>query len=92
MQAAAFDFDVTRNPWNLYIGEPEYGSLGYLIECADAEIAARLATDGGTAKLCQRAGERRLVVRTTSEKAFRKAARALGYGVAPAAARAGGKD
>ena len=29
MQAAAFDFDVTRNPWNLYIGEPEYGSLGY---------------------------------------------------------------
>ena len=52
-----------------------------LIECADAEIAARLATDARTAKLCLRAGERRLVVRTTSEKAFRKAARALGYGM-----------
>lgn len=55
-----------------------------LIECADAEIATRLATAAGTAKLCQRAGERQLVVRTTAEKAFRKAARGLGYGM-PAA-------
>ena len=55
-----------------------------LIECADEEIAARLATDAGTAGVCLRAGERLLVVRTKSEKAFRKAARALGYGVAPA--------
>ena len=54
-----------------------------LIECADAEIAARLAADARTARLCQRAGERRLVVRTASEKAFRKAARALGYGMPP---------
>ena len=54
-----------------------------LIECADAEIATRLATDAGTARLCQRAGERQLVVRTASEKAFRKAARALGYGMPP---------
>ena len=54
-----------------------------LIECADAAIAARLAADARTAKLCQRAGERRLVVRTASEKAFRKAARALGYGMPP---------
>ena len=55
-----------------------------LIECADAETAARLATDASTARVCLRAGERLLVVRTTSEKAFRKAARALGYGVSPA--------
>ncbi len=54
-----------------------------LIECADAEIAARLATDASTAGVCLRAGERLLVVHTTSEKAFRKAARALGYGVSP---------
>jgi len=52
-----------------------------LIECADAEIANRLATAAGTAKLCQRAGARQLVVRTTAEKAFRKAARGLGYGM-----------
>ena len=55
-----------------------------LIECADAETATRLATDASTAGVCLRAGERLLVVRTTSEKAFRKAARALGYGVSPA--------
>ena len=54
-----------------------------LVECADAKIAARLATDARTSRLCQRAGERQLVVRTASEKAFRKAARALGYGMPP---------
>ena len=54
-----------------------------LIECADAEIAARLTTDKRTASLCLRAGERRLVVPATSEGAFRKAARALGYGMPP---------
>ena len=52
-----------------------------LVECADAKIAARLATDARTCRLCLRAGERQLVVRTASEKAFRKAARALGYGM-----------
>ena len=55
--------------------------MALLIECADADIAARLATDARTAKLCLRAGERHLVVRTKSEAAFRKAARALGYGM-----------
>ncbi len=54
-----------------------------LIECADTEIAARLATDKRTASLCLRAGERLLAVPTTSEEAFRKAARALGYGMPP---------
>ena len=55
--------------------------MALLIECADADIAARLATDARTAKLCLRAGERHLVVRTTSEAAFRKAMRTLGYGM-----------
>ncbi len=29
MRAAGFDFEVTRDPWELYIEEQEYGSLGY---------------------------------------------------------------
>ncbi len=29
MKAAAYDFNVTRNPWELYIIDKEYGSLGY---------------------------------------------------------------
>ena len=52
-----------------------------LIECTDAEVAARLATDKRTTKLCLRAGERHLVIRTKSERAFRKAVRELGYGM-----------
>ena len=55
--------------------------MGLLIECADADVAARLSTDARTAKLCLRAGERHLVVRTKSEAAFRKAVRSLGYGM-----------
>ena len=55
--------------------------MALLIECADVEVAARLATDERTAKLCLRAGERHLVVRTKSEGAFRKAVRELGYGM-----------
>lgn len=54
-----------------------------LIDCADAEIAAKLTTDKRTAKLCLRAGERVLAVPTASEAAFRKAARAMGYGMPP---------
>ena len=50
-----------------------------LIECADAETAALLATDQRTAKLCLRAGDRNLVV--PSEHAFRNAIHALGYGM-----------
>jgi len=52
-----------------------------LIECADAEVAALLATDRRTAKLCLRAGERNLVVPAGSERAFRNAIHALGYGM-----------
>jgi hypothetical protein len=29
MRAAGFQFEVTRNPWSLYISDPQYGSLGY---------------------------------------------------------------
>jgi uncharacterized small protein (DUF1192 family) len=29
MQAASFDFAVTREPWDLYIADANYGSLGY---------------------------------------------------------------
>jgi hypothetical protein len=29
MRAANFDFEVTRQPWELYISDPHYGSLGY---------------------------------------------------------------
>src|SRR5262245_37378836 len=29
MQAAALTFEVTRDPWGLYISDPQYGSLGY---------------------------------------------------------------
>ena len=52
-----------------------------LIECADAETAALLATDQRTARLCLRAGDRNLVVPADSEHAFRNAIHALGYGM-----------
>ena len=29
MQAAGFRFEVTHDPWSLYICDPQYGSLGY---------------------------------------------------------------
>jgi len=29
MRAAAYDFQVTRDPWSLYISDAHYGSLGY---------------------------------------------------------------
>ncbi|MCB1769167.1 MAG: hypothetical protein KDJ31_05605, partial [Candidatus Competibacteraceae bacterium] len=29
MRATGTDFEVTRDPWNLYVCEPGYGSLGY---------------------------------------------------------------
>ena len=52
-----------------------------LIECADEEVAARLAADERTSKLCLRAGKKHLVVRSRAEAAFRKAVRVLGYGM-----------
>ena len=29
MRASGTDFEVTRNPWSLYVAEKQYGSLGY---------------------------------------------------------------
>jgi hypothetical protein len=29
MQAADHGFEVTHDPWKLYLGEPQHGSLGY---------------------------------------------------------------
>ena len=52
-----------------------------LIECADAALAELLATEEPTAKLCQRTGERGIVVRAEAEDKFRKAIRQLGYGM-----------
>lgn len=52
-----------------------------LVECADAEVADRIANDKETASLCMAAGERRLAVPMKSEDAFRKAVRKLGYGL-----------
>ena len=52
-----------------------------LIECADKDVAARLAADRKTAPLCLPAGERHVVVRAKDEKRFRKAVHGLGYGM-----------
>ena len=57
-----------------------------LIECADKDIAARLAADRKTAPLCLPAGERHVVVRAKDEKRFRKAVHGLGYGMPRSAA------
>ena len=53
----------------------------FLIECADADIAAALVADRRTGKMCLRAGERHVVVRAKSERAFRRAARTMGFGL-----------
>jgi hypothetical protein len=52
-----------------------------LIECADAEIAERVATHEKMKKLCLRAGEKHLVVIADAEEQFRKALRLMGYGM-----------
>ena len=53
----------------------------FLIECADAGVAEALMADSRIAKICLRAGERHVVVRAKSERAFRSAARAMGFGL-----------
>ncbi|MGI8801161.1 MAG: hypothetical protein ACR2KV_03170 [Solirubrobacteraceae bacterium] len=52
-----------------------------LIECAEPALAVRLSRDRATSGLCLLAGDRMLAVPATSEAAFRRAARTLGYGV-----------
>jgi hypothetical protein len=53
-----------------------------LIECADSDLAARIAAHAGTRALCLRTGDRHLVVRAEPEAAFRRTVNRLGYGMA----------
>jgi hypothetical protein len=52
-----------------------------LIECISPQIADLIAQNSQTGKLCQRTGERCLVVPMDKEKAFRDALNAIGYGM-----------
>jgi len=52
-----------------------------LIECVSPQIAELIAQNSGTRKLCQRTGERSLVVPVDKERAFRDALNAIGYGM-----------
>jgi hypothetical protein len=52
-----------------------------LIECADEQIASLVAGHKLNTGLCQRAGDRQLVVRLVHEKKFRALVRTLGLGM-----------
>jgi len=52
-----------------------------LIECISPQIADMIAQNSDTGRLCQRAGERCLVIPLDREKAFREALNAIGYGM-----------
>ena len=53
--------------------------LARLIECADPALATLIANDSRTGRHCMQAGERHLVVQASSEAAFRRTLRELGY-------------
>ncbi|MBN2451500.1 MAG: hypothetical protein JXR77_14000 [Lentisphaeria bacterium] len=53
--------------------------LARLVECSDPALAALIANDTRTRKLCLPAGDRHLVVPAASETAFRRGLRDLGY-------------
>ncbi len=55
-----------------------------LVECDEPALAALLANDSGTRRHCLRAGERHLVVPASSEAAFRRGLREVGYLLAAA--------
>jgi hypothetical protein len=61
--------------------------LARLIECAEPALAALIANDTRTRTHCMRAGERHLVVPASSDAAFRRALRELGYLLASGEAR-----
>ena len=61
--------------------------LARLIECAEPALAALIANDSRTRTHCMRAGERHLVVAASSDAAFRRALRELGYLLASGEAR-----
>ena len=52
-----------------------------LIECISPQLAELIVQNSKTGKLCQRTGERSLVVPVDKEKAFRAALNAIGYGM-----------
>jgi hypothetical protein len=51
------------------------------IECLSPEVAETSARNAQTGKLCQRTGDRGLVVPVDKERAFRDALNAIGYGI-----------
>lgn len=53
---------------------------GVVFECDSVETVETLLSDRKIAKFSLRAGERTIVVNTSSENAFRKAARTMGFG------------
>ena len=53
--------------------------LARLVECADPALAALIANDSRTRKHCMLAGERHLVVPASSEAAFKRTLREVGY-------------
>ena len=57
--------------------------LARLVECADPALAALVANDARTRKHCLRAGDRHLAIPASSESAFRRGLREVGYLVAP---------
>jgi len=56
--------------------------LARLLECTDPALAVLIANDSRTRKHCMLAGERHLVVPASSETAFKRALREIGYLVA----------
>ncbi len=52
-----------------------------LVECLSTEIADIIARDSRAGKLCERSGDRGLVVLMDKEKTFRDAINALGFGM-----------
>jgi hypothetical protein len=52
-----------------------------LIECLSPHIAELIAQNAETGKLCQRTGERGLVIPVDKEKAFRATLNSIGYGM-----------
>ncbi|MDA2923978.1 helicase-associated domain-containing protein [Acidobacteria bacterium AH-259-L09] len=53
--------------------------MARLVECDEPSLAAFIANDSRTRKYCMRAGERHLVVPASSESAFRRRLRDVGY-------------
>jgi hypothetical protein len=52
-----------------------------IVECISQEVADLIAANSRTNKLCQRTGDRGLVVLEDKEKAFRDALNSIGYGM-----------